>query len=299
MNTSPAADELRIRIADVTIGMKSADPDLTVQLEGEIKRFGVPAGNPDLRIRASWGDLTNQCCGRPIFDSGGTWRLFDRTDSYCFHFTAPRFGRIPYKRARLNHDFTQGEVLLHRPFFETDKPVYPLQYPLDEILMLNMLSRQRGAEVHACGVVDSTGGAFLFAGQSGAGKTTMAKLWGQERGITILSDDRIILRKDMNRFWMYGTPWHGEAELASPSRAPLTAVYFLRHGRKNKISAKIGAEAAALLFSRSFPVFYDPEGLRYTLEFYDHLTREVPCYELDVVPNRRIIDFVRKHQACL
>jgi hypothetical protein len=296
MNSDRTAEELCIRIADVTIGVLSVDPCLRIQLEREIDRFRVSAGTPDLTIKASWSDLAGARGGQKVFDSGGVWQLFEKDDSYWFHFTAPTFGGIPYKLARLNYDFSLGEVFLHRPFFNPDEPVYPLQYPLDEILMLNLLSRKRGVEVHACGIVDSTGDAFLFAGQSGAGKTTMARLWEKERGATILSDDRIILRRDKDRVWMYGTPWHGEAELASPSRAPLKAVYFLRHGFENGLRTRSGAQAAAQLFSCSFPVFYSPEGLQYTLEFYDRLTKAVPCQELSVVPNREVIDYIRMHQ---
>jgi hypothetical protein len=124
----------------------------------------------------------------------------------------------------------------------------------------------------------------------------MARLWEKESGVTILSDDRIILRPDGSRIWMYGTPWHGEAELASPARAPLTSVFFLRHGSENKLRAKSGANAASLLFARSFPVFYSPDGLQYSLEMYDRVAKSVPCHELDVVPNQQVVDFLRSNQ---
>ena len=71
----------------------------------------------------------------------------------------------------------------------------PLEYPLDELLLQGLLARGRGAEIHACGIADGSGRGLLFVGQSGAGKTTMARLWEGERGITVLSDDRIILRR--------------------------------------------------------------------------------------------------------
>ena len=44
-------------------------------------------------------------------------------------------------------------------------------------------------------------------------------------GVTILSDDRIAVRMKNGQPWLYGTPWHGDAGLASPAsspRAPLT-----------------------------------------------------------------------------
>ena len=89
----------------------------------------------------------------------------------------------------------EGEILLHPGFFEWSQPVDPLSTPLDELLYGALLARGRGAEIHGCGLIDAHGNGLLFAGRSGAGKTTMARLWQDVPGTTILSDDRIILRK--------------------------------------------------------------------------------------------------------
>ncbi len=290
---------IHIRIADITVAISSEDPNLRIRLEGDLDGFRVPPGKADLTVTAAWDDLSGKCDGQKVFDSGGAWRLYAGEDSYWFHCAAPHLGKTPYKIAHLNREFNSAEVFLHRPFFDQEQSVYPLQYPLDEVLIVNLLSRGRGVEIHACGIVDPKGNGLLFAGESGAGKTTMARLWKQERDSMILSDDRIILRQDQGRIWMYGTPWHGEARFASSSRAPLKAVFFLRHGRKNALRSKTGAEAAALLYSRSFPAFYSPEGLRYTLEFCGRLTEAVPCYEFDVAPNRGVIDFISRATTSL
>ncbi len=284
-----------ISIGGITFALAAGDPSLKIGLEGGMDRFRVRGMRPDLSVTAAWGDLSGSPEGEVLFDSGGAWRLYGRTDGYCFQCKASQFGDTPYTEARLNRDFSSAKILLHRPFFKSERTVYPLQYPLDEVLVLNLLSRDRGVEMHACGIVDSSGKGLLFAGESGAGKTTMAGLWTKEPGVTVLSDDRIILRQDEGRLWMYGTPWHGDGNHASASRVPLKAVLFIRHGRRNRIKKLSGAEAAASLFSRSFPVFYSPEGLRFTLEFFDTLTRAVPCYELNVVPDQRVIEFVRIH----
>ncbi len=288
--------DARIKIADITIGVTSSDPDFNIGLDEEISRFAAPDTHPDLSIEASWGTLNFLDNGQRIFDSGGAWQLYLKEDAFWFHCTAPAFGNIPYKIARINRDFSRGQVYLHRPFFETCQAVYPLQYPLDELFLLNLLSQGRGAEVHACGVVDASGDGYLFVGQSGAGKTTMARLWEKEAGIVILSDDRIILRQENDRIWMYGTPWHGEAELASASKALLKQIYFIHHGRKNSLKPLSAIDAAAALFSRSFPLFYSPDGLKFTLDFYGRVANAVPCNKLGVVPDRDVVSFIRESQ---
>lgn len=183
--------------------------------------------------------------------------------------------------------------------------VYPLQYPLDELLIINLLARGKGVEVHACGVIDALGNGHLLVGQSGAGKTTMARLWqpvlgrakGKEDEVTILSDDRIILRKDGNRLWMYGTPWHGDAGFSCSARAPLKQIYLLHRGQKNELVPIGGAAAAARLFACSFPPFYSRAGLDFTLAFFDEVVRTVPCQELRFVPDGNVVKFILEHSA--
>lgn len=214
--------------------------------------------------------------------------------TYIFCFTSPAFGSVPYKIALVNKNYTSGKVLLHRPYFDTDQPVYPLEYPLDELLFINYLALGKGVEVHACGIVDSYGNGHLFVGQSGAGKSTIARLWQDEPGVTILSDDRIILRKIENKIWMYGTPWHGEAMLASPAKVQLTRIYFLARGEKNELVQQRKIDALSRLFACSFLPFYNSEGLDFTLAFFEEVVKMVPCYELRFVPIKKTIEFVKE-----
>ena len=71
---------------------------------------------------------------------------------------------------------------MRREVFGDRLPIYPLHYPLDELLMVHLLARGRGVEIHGSGIVDADGYGTLFAGQSGAGKTTMSRLWLSEPG---------------------------------------------------------------------------------------------------------------------
>src|SRR5438876_3508289 len=208
-----------LRVANLTIALTSEDPMLAVPPEGAMRQFLVEDGDPDLRLQARWGKLDAVSGGEPLFDSGGLWRLVAANGSLRFSCTSPALGSLPYKMASVDRAFRAGEVWLHRPYFPSGRPAHPLEYPLDELLMIHLLAEGRGVEVHACGAVAPNGQGYLFVGQSGAGKTTMARLWqkaegaGGADGVRILSDDRIILRKIDGTLWMYGTPWHGEAGL--------------------------------------------------------------------------------------
>lgn len=283
---------LCVRIADIAITLVSEDPGLMLGVDGPMQQFVVDETAPDVHVRATWSDLHNEDGGEKIFDSGGPWQLYAEGGSYRFVCTSPFFGSGPYKVARFNRDFTSGEVCLHRPYLASQPSVYPLEYPLDELLLTNLLARGRGVEVHACGVVDTAGRGYLFIGQSGAGKSTMARLWQKTGKAQILSDDRIILRDVDKRLWMYGTPWHGEAQFSYSARAPVTGLFFLCRGQRNELASLRGAEAAARLFACSFPPFYSREGLDFTLSFLEQVVKSVPCYELRFVPDESVVDFL-------
>jgi hypothetical protein len=280
-------------IAGINIELFSSDSSLKPGLEGAMKKFVVEEGIPDIRVQAKWGDLSRKSNGKLVFDSGDLWKLYSENGSYCFRFTSPVLGVHPYKMATLTQDFTAGEVYLHHYYFNKDQPIYPLEYPLDELMINNFLARGKGVEVHACGVTDSLGQGYLFVGQSTAGKTTIARLWENEPNNTILSDDRIILRRMGNKIWMYGTPWHGEAMLASPSRAPLTAVYFLEKGPKNELVAQKASDSISRLFTCSFPPFHNRDALDFTLTFFEDVVKNVPCSELKFTPDKRVVEFIK------
>ena len=170
------------------------------------------------------------------FDSGGVWTLRRSADELVFEFRSPRFGAVPYKIGRFRPDFSTGEVVLHRPYFPSARHFYPLEYPLDELIFTNLLSRRNGVELHGCGVVDGDEG-LLFLGFSGAGKSTLARLWRRQPGATILSDDRIILRPGGGRVMMHGTPWHGDEALVAKGPVPLSRVFVLHQGPECVIRA--------------------------------------------------------------
>lgn len=281
------------QVADITVNLAGGDP--TPQLVGAMSRFAVPAREPDVTVHTSWGELGDERHGRKLFDSGSLWQLYAEETGYRFRLAGVRPGQSTYKIARFNQDFTRGEIVCDPRRIPPDEPLYPLQYPLDELLLINLLSLGRGIEFHACGVSEVTGNGYLFVGHSEAGKTTSARLWQRQSDVELLSDDRIIVRQVDGKFWMYGTPWHGEEEISSPRKVELTHIFFLRHGERNQIAPLVRAEAAAQLFSRSFPTFYHAGGLGFTLEFLDCLTANVACAELSFVPDERVIDFVREY----
>ncbi len=283
---------LTLRVADIATRVIWDDPDLAIAVSDTVRPFLAPDAPPDVRIRLARTGRLEEPCGEKLFDSGLVWRLYRDGDDFAFSFTSASLSPVPYKLARFNSSFTEGTLWLGEPFQPAEGALDPFEFPLPELLMIHQLSRGRGVEIHGCGVIDADGRAYLFAGQSGAGKSTIARLW-RRNGAVILSDDRVVLRLRDDRVTIYGTPWHGEDAFADPRSAPLSRMFFLDHGHENRLRPIEGAAAVARLFACSFPPFYDEDGLRFTLELLADLDRRLPSAVLSFAPDEQVIAFVR------
>jgi hypothetical protein len=310
---APAARDVSISIGDITIHLTADDPRLTPPVDGVFHQFVTDRRRADIEIRAHWTDTPDEPGGALMFDGGPPWQLYRRGDKLVFTFRSELGGQFPYKTAHFDPAFTTGEVRLFRPHFDVrpDEMINPLEYPLDELLMIHVLSQGKGVEVHGCALVDDTGRAYVFPGQSGAGKSTMARLWMNAApgalvgadlarpalvaadlarpSITLLSDERIVLRTDRDPIEVFGTPWHGDALLASPASGRLAGVFFLQHAPANSITPMTGAAALAKLFSCSFLPFHGAASLNQTAGALERVVSQTPCYALAFVPDASVI----------
>lgn len=224
----------------------------------------------------------------------GLWSLYRSEGQNIFALRSPADGSAaPYCIALFSPDFRKGEIFrLLRDDEGTSDALQAdlMSYPLSEVLMVCLLAQGRGLMAHACGI-DDHGRGYLFAGNSTHGKSTMARLW--KENAVVLNDDRIVIRRREGRFWMYGTPWHGDYSGVSPSGVPIEKIFFLRHAGANEAGHREGISAASMLLTRCFAALWDAEGMRFTLDFCAQMVETVPCFELGFAADRNILDFVR------
>ena len=277
-----------LRIGGMTIALRGAGGPVWWEWDAAATRFLVPPSPADVEISVTSAPPP-PCSGELLFDSGAVWRLHRDPAGYRVECRAGRFGAEPYRVAAFDQSFTRGEVFVSPAAVESR--VHPLEYPLDEVLVSNLLGRGRGIEIHSCGVIDHDGRGHLFAGMSGAGKTTTARLWGHAAA-AVVSDDRVIVREEEGTFWMYGTPWHGEAELSSPRRAPLAGVCLLVQAESNALLPLPPATAVARLFGCTFPPFYHADSLAFSLSFLERLADRVPVRELQFTRDGGLVELV-------
>ena len=188
-----------------------------------------------------------------VFDSSPIWTLHRQGDTTAFKI----FGQLHDQKRILSFDSDIHTAKLYFPDADGDF-VDPFYGPTLELLLIQYLAQDRGMIVHACGI-DDGGRGMLFVGESGAGKSTLSNLWYQENGVAIFSDDRIILREKDGEYWMYGTPWHGEATFVLPRSVKLEHIFFLQHDHnKRRSNVEPGRHGCRVFKSVISPVLGQP-----------------------------------------
>jgi hypothetical protein len=315
-------------IGGVTVEL-SGDGKEDVNLVPSLAAFRVRAGESDINISTEWVSCIRPVPRRRIFDSGATWQLYQDELGLQFDICAPHFGEWPYKRLFIDHGFCRATLQMSNECHKISSfSGGSLDYPLDELVIMHRLTQEKGIELHGAGIVRRNGEANLFVGHSGAGKSTTTRLWAETEDVEVLSDDRIIVRRDdgvenqISRFArngnsgfddnpkrnddpkndnskqkmrMYGTPWHGEGMYASPNSALLTRIFILEHGHGNILTRLSASQAVSDLFARSFVPFYCHEYVESALQFLEEVADAVPCYRYAFEPQlsavERILEF--------
>ncbi len=169
----------------------------------------------------------------------------------------------------------------------------PSPYAIDaafRILHSLLLARQGGLLVHAASAVRN-GRAFLFAGVSGVGKTTITRLAPPDA--TLLTDEISYLRREGEGYMAYGTPFAGE--LARPGenvRAPLAAVYLLAQGPENRIDPVGAADATRAVLESVLFFAHDAALVGEVFDSVCELVRRVPVRRLTFVPDPRVWELI-------
>jgi hypothetical protein len=108
-----------------------------------------------------------------------------------------------------------------------------------------VLAAEGGFLLHAASAIRN-GKAFLFAGASGAGKTTLASMAPSD--VVLLSDEISYIRCEGNSYRAYGTPFTGELGRNGENvSAPVEKLFFLVQASHNGETCVGRAEAVSKL----------------------------------------------------
>jgi hypothetical protein len=167
-------------------------------------------------------------------------------------------------------------------------------YSIDAVLRIThtlVLAKQGGFLMHSASAIRNRK-AFLFAGVSGAGKTTISRLAPPDA--TLLTDEISYVRKHSEGYVAYGTPFTGElAKLGENTSAPLAALYLLAQGPQNRIDPVSVADAGRELLANMLFFAGDKEMVHQAFEAACDFVHRVPVHRLTFVPDARVWEMIR------
>ncbi len=166
-------------------------------------------------------------------------------------------------------------------------------YAIDSVLRIVhtlILAKQGGFLVHAASAIRNRR-AFLFAGVSGAGKTTISRLAPLDA--TLLTDEISYVRRDGDQYRACGTPFAGElARVGENLSAPLSALFLLEKGPENRIEPVPTSEAIRLLMRNILFFAEDAELVNLVFRSACEFVERVPIRRLIFVPDKKVWEII-------
>jgi hypothetical protein len=189
-------------------------------------------------------------------------------------------------------------------------------YAIDGVLRILhslILAREGGFLVHAASAVRN-GRAFVLAGVSGTGKTTLARLAPPD--VTLLTDEISYIRPEEQvtgyreqetgngflspvtcnltpAFSAFGTPFAGElARIGQKVQAPLAGLFLLQQGPENRIEPLSKGQAARELMRHILFFAHDTELVQMLFQTVCDFVRRVPVRRLVFTPEERVWELI-------
>lgn len=131
----------------------------------------------------------------------------------------------------------------------------------------------------SCLELDGEG--YAFSAVSGTGKSTHTALWQKHFGdrVTMINDDKPIIRRCGGRFYVYGTPWMGKANIGTNTKAPLKAVYILERAKENSAARVLPSQVLRQLFEAAV-IDVERSRMERLLELFDGCFSVTPLFLL-------------------
>lgn len=136
----------------------------------------------------------------------------------------------------------------------------------------------RGRILLHASCIETDGGAVLFTGPSGIGKSTQADMWSKYRNAVIINGDRTVLYEENGHFFASGSPYAGSSKIYRNIQSEIRAVVICGQGEENKIRRCSGREILLPLMKESTFPYMDGEMRRQQAELLFCIAEHVPVY---------------------
>lgn len=144
----------------------------------------------------------------------------------------------------------------------------------------------------SCVSLDGQG--IVFTAPSGTGKSTQAELWEKYLGAEILNGDRTIVKREVNGWKGYGSPYAGSSNIYKNKSTDLQAIIILEQGSENQLSKVSPREAFVTLYRETVQNPWNREYMEKMMDLLERAMQEIPIYKLTCRPDREAVELVYK-----
>ena len=139
--------------------------------------------------------------------------------------------------------------------------------------------------VHAS-VIAYQGGAYMFLGRSGTGKSTHSSLWLKNiDGTYLLNDDNPVIRVEGDQVNIYGTPWSGKTPCYKNEVLPLKASVRLSQAPHNVIKLLPALQSYASLMPACSCMRWDRRSTDALHKTVEKVISKVRGWHLECLPD--------------
>ncbi|NOZ47607.1 MAG: hypothetical protein GXO79_12620 [Chlorobi bacterium] len=290
--------KIRVKIADFCIGVFTQDAGTELVLSENYSPFIYTNKNTtDISIEVKTGIPPNFLSTKEIYkakhegssnNSAYFWSIHNLGENKKIVFTSnPGNTQFPYLALVLSAKSKNWQL-----YFDTNKTIIdPFIYPIGPLIMYYVATFNNACMIHASGVEMNEAG-YIFSGVSGIGKSTMAELFHQ-KGAKIINDDRLIIRKIKNEFYVYNTPMYYPDE---SKKMRLNKLFLLRQEEQNILHQIHGAKAIANIFANCIHHNYDNILLNSLINLLTELINKAGVYELGFLPHTSVVEYILNNE---
>jgi hypothetical protein len=164
-----------------------------------------------------------------------------------------------------------------------------LKHALINIYSSYIVHKNWGLLLHASCVIEN-GKAHIFAGQSGAGKSTAAKLSSPRQ---LLSDEATLVKISPDQMTVFNSPFRSELAVTGTDKcSPLASIHILHQAEQNKRVSLRKSNGILHLIDKVFYWAHNPEETGTILGSMQLLANAVPIYELHFQKNNTFWELI-------
>lgn len=284
------------KIADIVIKVESPIPFSDNSFSPKFKPFEVTEAQKidvDIQHYFSFPRYKKEQLGQLVYNRL-PWEIYKRNNHWVYlNIARNKDVELTQKLAVFNYTHTQGKIYnLNDTIFKKGMLQSLTLFSSDQIVLARVLADYKGCYLHSCGV-NFEGKGLLFVGHSGAGKSTIAEILKDKA--EILCDDRIIVRKRHDTFRIYGTWSHGTVSNISSGDAPLSAIFFLKKSKINKIiPVKDKKVIIAGILGCVIRPLITKDWWEKNICLVEDIVNELPCFELYFDKSGKILKLLEK-----